>query len=89
MHFILEKHHVVIDGRRLPIIAGGFGGGKARAPQAKEVPDPSSEQAKQKEAEERTKINQKRGTAKTIATGPQGVLGSAPTSRPELKGTLG
>jgi uncharacterized protein (DUF1800 family) len=58
-------------------------------PTHEEIPDPNAEAAKKKAAEERAKLAQRRGTGRTIATSPQGVLGAAPTSRPELKGTLG
>jgi hypothetical protein len=55
----------------------------------KDIPDPAGEAEKKKAAEERNKLQLKRGSSRTIATSPQGVLGAAPTSRPELKGSLG
>lgn len=66
-----------------------MGSPKVKTPEPKETPDPESEAAKKKAAEERAKLQQRRGSSKTVATSPMGVTGAAPTSRPELKGTLG
>lgn len=78
------------DGRLLPAICGGGGGKSPSQPKAQPAPpDPEAEAAKKKAAEERAKLQSKRGASRTIATSPVGVLGAAPTSRPDLRGTLG
>jgi len=66
-----------------------MGASPPKAKEPKETPDPEAEANKKKAAEERAKLQSRRGTGKTVATSPQGVLGAAPTSRPELKGSLG
>ena len=66
-----------------------MGASPPKAKEPKEAPDPEAEANKKKQAEERAKIQMRRGTSKTVATSPMGVLGAAPTSRPELKGQLG
>lgn len=58
-------------------------------------PPPPSEdpelKAKRDEAAaaEKTKLQNRRGSSRTIATSPMGVLGAAPTNAPGLKGYLG
>ena len=85
-----REGQILVEDRWINIIAGGLGGGKQpKQPEKKAVPDPEDEAAKKKAAEERMKLQQKKGTGRTIATSPMGVLGAAPVSRPELKGTLG
>jgi hypothetical protein len=71
-----------------------MGGSKAPKPAPQttpppQAPDPADKVAKEKEAEERQKVQMKRGSSRTVATSPMGVLGAAPTNAPELKGSLG
>ena len=68
---------------------GAFGGGAPSSKPQQTPPDPESEAAKKKAAEERAKLQLKRGASRTIATSPVGVLGAAPTNRADLRGTLG
>lgn len=71
------------------------GGGSAPPPPATPVapanPD-ANEEAKQAAAEAKSRANRRAraGTMnQTLATGPEGALGSAPTNTPSLKSTLG
>jgi len=66
-----------------------FGGSPPKAKAQQMPPDPESEAAKKKAAEERAKLQLKRGASRTVATSPVGVLGAAPTNRADLRGTLG
>lgn len=66
-----------------------MGASPPKPKEPKQAPDPEAEANKKKAAEERAKLQARRGAGRSVATSPMGVLGSAPTSRPELKGSLG
>lgn len=63
--------------------------GSVPKPRQQPVVDPESEAAKKKAAEERMRLQMKKGSSRTVATSPVGVLGAAPVNKPELKGSLG